>query len=123
MISPKIPRIVCVVTGSRAEYGSLYWLLKEIQDDSDLELQIIVTGTHLSPKFRLTHQLIGNDVFPISAKVEMLLSSDSEVGITKSMGLGLIGYADALNELKPDLIVVLGDRFEMFSAVTARFIQ
>ena len=110
MISPKIPRKVCVVTGSRAEYGSLYWLMKEILEDSALELQIVVTGTHLSPEFGLTLQQIENDGFNIDAKVEMLLSSDTAVGITKSIGLGVIGFADALDRLKPDMLIVLGDR-------------
>ena len=122
MISPKIPRKVCVVTGSRAEYGSLYWLLKEIQDDSDLELQIIVTGTHLSPEFGLTHQIIENDGFPISAKVEMLLSSDTAVCLTKSLGLGVIGFADVLANLEPDILVLLGYRYEILAAAQAAMI-
>ena len=122
MISPKIPRKVCVVTGSRAEYGSLYWLLKEIQDDSDLELQIIVTGTHLSPEFGLTHQIIENDGFNISAKVEMLLSSDTAVGLTKSLGLGVIGFADVLANLEPNILVLLGDRYEILDAAQAAMI-
>ncbi len=112
-------RKICVVTGTRAEYGLLYWLMKEIYADNDLELQIIATGMHLSPEFGLTYKQIENDGFIINNKVEMLLSSDSEVGITKSLGLGLIGIADAYNELKPDLVVLLGDRFETFAAAAA----
>ena len=115
-------RSVCVVTGSRAEYGLLYWLMKEIQTAKDLELQIIATGMHISPEFGNTYRQIEQDGFKIDKKVEMLLSSDSEVGITKSMGLGLIGFADAIDNLKPDLIIVLGDRFEIFSAVSAAMI-
>ena len=115
-------RSVCVVTGSRAEYGLLYWLMKEIQIAKDLELQIIATGMHISPEFGNTYRQIEQDGFKIDKKVEMLLSSDSEVGITKSMGLGLIGFADAIDDLKPDLIIVLGDRFEIFSAVSAAMI-
>jgi GDP/UDP-N,N'-diacetylbacillosamine 2-epimerase (hydrolysing) len=115
-------RSVCVVTGSRAEYGLLYWLMKEIQIAKDLELQIIATGMHISPEFGNTYRQIEQDGFKIDKKVEMLLSSDSEVGITKSMGLGLIGFADAIDNLKPDLIIVLGDRFEIFSAVSAAMI-
>ena len=88
-------RKICVVTGTRAEYGLLYWLMKEIQMDPDLELQIIATGMHLSPEFGLTYKQIEQDGFYINEKVEMLLSSDSPVGITKSIGLGVIGFADA----------------------------
>lgn len=114
-----IKRKICVVTGTRAEYGLLYWLMKEIEETGDLELQIIVTGMHLSPEFGLTYQQIEQNGFSINKKVEMLLSSDSEVGITKSMGLGMIGFADALIDLAPDMLVVLGDRFEIFAAAGA----
>jgi len=113
---------VCVITGTRAEYGLLYWLMKGIQSSKKLELQIVVTGMHLSPEFGLTYKQIEQDGFTINKKVEMLLSSDSEVGITKSMGLGLVGFADVFNDLKPDLIVVLGDRFEIFIAAAAAMI-
>lgn len=112
-------RNICVVTGSRAEYGLLYWLLKEIQADLELELQLVVTGMHLSPEFGLTWQQIIADGFVINRRVEMLLSSDTPVGIAKATGLGLIGFADALSELQPDILVVLGDRFEIFAAVQA----
>jgi len=112
-------RKICVVTGTRAEYGLLYWFMKEIQVADDLELQVIATGMHLSPEFGLTYQQIERDGFTIDEKVEMLLSSDSEVGIAKSMGLAMIGFADALDRLKPDMMVVLGDRFEIFSAASA----
>jgi GDP/UDP-N,N'-diacetylbacillosamine 2-epimerase (hydrolysing) len=112
-------RKICVVTGSRAEYGLLYWLMKAINDDVELDLQLIATGMHLSPEFGLTWRQIEDDGFMIRQKVEMLLSSDTAVGISKSMGLGLIGFADALNQLQPDLLVVLGDRFEIFVAVQA----
>ena len=107
------PRKICVVTGTRAEYGLLYWLMKEIQSTDGMELQIIATGMHLSPEFGLTYQQIEGDGFVIDKKIEMLLSSDTEVGITKSMGIGMIGFADALAKLQPDLMVVLGDRFEL----------
>lgn len=112
-------RKICVVTGSRAEYGLLYWLMKEIQSDSTLELQVIVTGMHLSPEFGLTWKQVEQDGFIIDRKVEMLLSSDTPVGISKSIGLGVIGFADALECLQPDLLVVLGDRFEIFAASQA----
>lgn len=110
-------RKICVITGTRAEYGLLRWVMQGIQDDADLNLQIIATGMHLSPEFGLTYKDIEADGFEISRKVEMLTSSDTPVGISKSMGLGMIGFADALNELNPDLMVVLGDRFEIFAAV------
>jgi GDP/UDP-N,N'-diacetylbacillosamine 2-epimerase (hydrolysing) len=115
-------RKICVVTGARAEYGLLRWVMQGIKDSSDLTLQIVATGMHLSTEFGLTYREIEEDGFQIDRKVEMLTSSDTSVGIAKSMGLGLIGFADALNELKPDLIVVLGDRFEIFSAVAAALV-
>lgn len=115
-------RKICVVTGTRAEYGLLRWVMQGIKDDPDLTLQIVATGMHLSPEFGLTYREIELDGFRIDRKVEMLTSSDTSVGIAKSMGLGLIGFADALNDLKPDLIVVLGDRFEIFSAVAAALV-
>lgn len=115
-------RTVCIVTGSRAEYGLLFWLMTEIARNNELTLQIIVTGMHLSTEFGLTYKQIENDGFKINKKVEMLLSSDTPVGISKSIGVGVIGFADAFSELKPDLLVVLGDRFEIFSAVSAALI-
>jgi GDP/UDP-N,N'-diacetylbacillosamine 2-epimerase (hydrolysing) len=110
---------ICVVTGTRAEYGLLYWTLKEIQNNPNTELSLLVTGMHLSPEFGLTYRQIEADGFRIDGKVEMLLSSDTSVGISKSMALGIIGFADLYDQLKPDWILVLGDRFEIFSAVTA----
>ncbi len=110
---------ICVVTGSRAEYGLLRWVLEGINKSKLLNLQLIVTGMHLLPEFGSTVNSIENDGFYIDKKIEMLLSSDTPVGITKSMGLGLIGFAEALNELKPDLLLVLGDRFEILTAVNA----
>lgn len=115
-------RKICVITGTRAEYGLLRWVMQGIKDDPELTLQIIATGMHLSPEFGLTYREIEKDGFQIDRKVEMLTSSDTPVGIAKSMGLGLIGCADALNELKPDLIVALGDRFEIFAAVSAALV-
>jgi len=114
-------RKVCVVTGTRAEYGLLYWLMKEIESDDTLELQLIVTGMHLSPEFGLTYKEIEKD-FKIDKKIEMLLSSDSAIGISKSMGLAQISFAEAYDELKPDILVVLGDRYEIFSAVSSAMI-
>ena len=109
-------RKICVVTGTRAEYGLLYWLMKGIEDDPDLELQIVATGMHLSPEFGLTYREIEKDGFTINYKIEMLLSADSPSAISKSTGMGLIGFADAYNKLDPDIVIVLGDRFELFAA-------
>ncbi|MFX4267581.1 UDP-N-acetylglucosamine 2-epimerase [Aliarcobacter butzleri] len=114
-------RKVCVVTGTRAEYGLLYWLLKEIEADKELEIQLIVTGMHLSPEFGLTYKEIEKE-FKIDKKIEMLLSSDTSVSISKSMGLAQISFAEAYDELKPDIVVVLGDRYEIFSATSAAMI-
>ena len=114
-------RKICVVTGTRAEYGLLYWLMKEIEANEDLELQLIVTGMHLSPEFGLTYKEIEKD-FKINKKIEMLISSDTSVGISKSMGLAQISFAEAYEELKPDILVVLGDRYEIFSAASAAMI-
>jgi GDP/UDP-N,N'-diacetylbacillosamine 2-epimerase (hydrolysing) len=122
-LSDESMRKIAVVTGSRAEYGLLFWILKALHDDADLELQLIVTGMHLSPEFGLTWQEIAADGFKISAKVEMLLSADTPGAVSKSMGLGLIGFADALERLRPDIMLVLGDRFEIFSAVQAAMNQ
>lgn len=115
-------RKICVVTGTRAEYGLLRWVMQGIKDEPALTLQVIATGMHLSPEFGLTYHDIEQDGFQIDRKVEMLLSSDTSVGIAKSMGLGLIGFADALDELRPDMVVVLGDRFEILSAVSAALV-
>jgi len=115
-------RKICIVTGNRAEYGLLYWLMKEIQEDADLELKIIATGAHLSPEFGLTYKQIEKDGFKIDKKIEMLLSSDTPIGISKSMGLGMIGFSEAYADLEPDIVVLLGDRFEIFSAAAAAMI-
>ena len=114
-------RKICVVTGTRAEYGLLYWLMKEIESDKELQLQLIVTGMHLSPEFGLTYQEIEKD-FKIDKKIEMLLSSDTSVGISKSMGLAQISFSESYENFQPNLIVVLGDRYEIFSAVSAAMI-
>mgnify|MGYP000891436563 CR=1 FL=1 len=115
-------RKICIITGTRAEYGLLRWVMQGVKDDPELKLQIIATGMHLSPEFGLTYQAIEQDGYLIDRKVEMLTSSDTAIGIAKSMGLGLIGFADALHDLQPDLIVVLGDRFEIFAAVSAALV-
>ena len=112
-------RKICVVTGTRAEYGLLYWLMKDIQKDPLLELQIIATGMHCSPEFGLSYSEIEKDGFCVNKKIEMIVSADTPQSISKSTGLGLIGFADAYVDLKPDVIVVLGDRYELLAASTA----
>lgn len=115
-------RKICIITGTRAEYGLLYWLIKRLQDDPDLELQLLVTGMHLSPEFGLTWKQIEQDGFPITKKIEILLSSDTAVGISKSNALAIISFAEAFEELKPEIVVLLGDRTETFAAAQAALI-
>jgi len=117
-----ITKNVAVFTGTRAEYGLLYWLLKDIQADPDLVLQLLVSGMHLSPEFGHTYNQIEKDGFVIDEKIEILLSSDSAVGIAKSMGLGVLGFADALSRLQPDVLIILGDRFEALAAAQTAMI-
>ncbi|EMN24085.1 UDP-N-acetylglucosamine 2-epimerase [Leptospira kirschneri] len=116
-------RKICVITGTRADYGQLRWLIFEISKSSKLDLQIIATGMHLSPEFGLTYKEIENDGFLIHKKIEILLSSDSPVGVSKSVGLGLIGFSEAFADLSPDIILVLGDRFEILAATVAALIS
>jgi GDP/UDP-N,N'-diacetylbacillosamine 2-epimerase (hydrolysing) len=112
-------RKICVVTGTRAEYGLLRWVMQSIRETPELALQVMATGMHLSPEFGLTYRDIENDGFRVDRKVEMLLSSDTPAALAKAMGLGMIGFGDAFQQLEPDLLLVLGDRFEIFSAVAA----
>lgn len=113
---------VCIVTGTRAEYGALKPIIQKVHQSDDLELQLVVTGMHLSPEFGLTYHEIEKDNYPIIGKIEMLLSSDTSVGITKSMGIALIGFADFFETYRPDIVVVSGDRYEMFMAASAAMI-
>ena len=110
------PRKVCVVSGTRAEYGLLRSVLALLEDDPAFELRLVATGMHLSPEFGMTCRAIEADGFQVHEKVEMLLSSDSAQGVAKSMGLGVIGFADTFARLDPDLLVLLGDRFELLAA-------
>jgi GDP/UDP-N,N'-diacetylbacillosamine 2-epimerase (hydrolysing) len=112
-------RKICVVTGSRADYGLLRLVMKGIEAEPSLTLQIIATGMHLSPTFGLTYKEIEGDGFKIDQKVECLSSSDSPVAIAEATGKALSGCAKAFAELKPDLVLVLGDRFEIFAACSA----
>lgn len=116
-------RKICVITGTRAEFGLMFWLLKFLKEDEDVQLQLIVTGMHLSPEFGLTYREIEKEGFAIDKKLEILLSSDTSIGISKSMGLAQISFSEAYYELKPDIIVVLGDRFEIFAAVASAMIS
>lgn len=112
-------RKICVVTGSRADYGLLYWLMKDLQGSALFELQLLVTGMHLSPEFGMTVNVIEDDGFKIDARIETLLSNDSAIATAKSVGLGVISFAEVFERLQPDLVLVLGDRFEVFAAVQA----
>lgn len=115
-------RRICVLTGSRADYGLLRSLLRAVADDAELALQIVATGTHLSPEFGMTVGEIEADGFRIDARVDMLLSADSPVATAKSMGLGTLGFADALARLAPDILVLPGDRFEILAAASAALV-
>ena len=113
---------VCIVTGTRAEYGLLKPVIDKVYHSDLLELQLVVTGMHLSTEFGLTYKEIEEDGYPITSKVEMLLGSDTPVGITKSMGVAMIGFADCFDRNKPDIVVILGDRYEMLAAASAAMI-
>lgn len=110
---------ICVVTGSRADYGLLSWLLRELQQRDEFQLQLVATGMHLSQQFGATVEQIERDGFVVDARVEMLLASDSAAAISKSVALGVAGFADILDRLCPHLLLVLGDRFEIFAAAQA----
>ena len=110
---------ICVITGTRADYGLLRWVIDGLDKSNKLKLQLIVTGMHLSPEHGMTINEIKKDGYKVTKILEMLLSSDTPSGISKSIGLGIIGFADIFHSLKPDLIVVLGDRYEILSACIA----
>lgn len=113
---------ICVVTGTRAEYGLLFPVIKGISDDNELVLQLIVTGMHLSEEFGNTYKQIEEDGFKIDKKIKLPLSSDSSIGISESIGLGHISFAETFQELKPDILLILGDRTEIFAAASAALI-
>jgi len=112
---------ICVITSSRAEYGLLYWLMKEVKASNIFKLQLIVTGMHLSQEFGSIYKEIKKE-FKVDKKIEILLSSDTSIGVSKSMGLTQISFSEAYEELKPDIILVLGDRYEIFSAAASAMI-
>lgn len=114
---------ICVVTGSRAEYGMLKWLMKDIADTEALSLQVVVTGMHLVPAFGNTYREILADGFRIDRQIDILMASDGASGIAKSMGMAMVGFADAFEELAPDAILVLGDRFEILAVVSAALVH
>ena len=112
-------RRICIFTGTRADYGLLKPLIKRAQDDPDIEMQLIVSGMHLSPEFGLTYKRIEQDGFKINEKLEIIMSSDTPVGISKSIGLGIISFSECVSRLNPDLVVLLGDRFEVLAFAIA----
>jgi len=114
-----VKRHIAVLTGGRAEYGLLKPLLRAVSRHPKLELQLLVTGMHLSPEYGQTVSNIRDDEIGIAAEIEILLASDTGIGMAKSMGLGLIGFADAYKNLKPDFLVILGDRYEALAAAAA----
>lgn len=112
-------RKICVVTGSRADYGLLYWLLRAIKEDTALKLQIAATGAHVSPRHGSTYKVIEADGFRLSAKVPILGADDSPSAIANALSKGVAGFAKAFKKLNPDIVVVLGDRYEMLAAAQA----
>lgn len=114
---------ICVVTGTRAEYGLLKPIINKISKDDELELCLVVTGMHLSPEFGMTYREIEHDGYKISRKIEMLLSADTPSSIVKSMGIEMIGFADVYAEEQPDMVVLLGDRYEILVAATAAMVH
>ena len=113
---------ICVVSGTRADYGLLKPLLNRIRDADALQLQLCTTGMHLSPEYGFTQDEIIMDGFAVDETVEMLVSSDSSVGISKAIGLGVIGFSDAYRRLEPDCVLVLGDRYEILAASIAAMV-
>jgi UDP-hydrolysing UDP-N-acetyl-D-glucosamine 2-epimerase len=112
-------RKICFITGSRADFGLLVWPMRAVRQTAGLKLQLIATGMHLSPEFGYTIDNIREEGFTVDEAIETLLSSDTGAGVAKSVGLGVIGFADAFTRLMPDLVVVLGDRYETFAAAQA----
>ena len=108
-------KTICVVTATRAEYGLLKPLIFKLKEDKDINLKVVVTGMHLSPEFGFTYKEIMNDNIEIDERIEILMSSDTNVGVCKSMAMAIISFSEYFNRIKPDILVILGDRYEMFS--------
>ncbi len=108
-------RTIAVVTSSRADYSHLYWPLRDLSHAGSVDLRIVALGPHLSPEFGHTFQEIEKDGFPIDARVECLLSSDSDVGMAKTIGVAVLGLADLLGRMRPDLLLLIADRYEMLA--------
>ncbi|HYW66421.1 MAG TPA: UDP-N-acetylglucosamine 2-epimerase, partial [Candidatus Dormibacteraeota bacterium] len=108
-------RTIAVVTSSRADYSHLYWPLRDLSQAHSVDLRIIALGPHLSPEFGHTFQEIEKDGFPIDARVECLLSSDSDVGMAKTIGVAVLGLADLFGRVRPDLLLLIADRYEMLA--------
>src|SRR5580693_893496 len=108
-------RKIAVVTTSRADYGHLYWPLRDLSARSDVDLQLVVLGAHLSPEFGQTVKEIEKDGFPIAARIECLLSSDTDIGMAKTIGLATLSLADCLGEMRPDILLLIADRYEMLA--------
>lgn len=108
-------KTICVVTATRAEYGLLKPLIFKLKEDKDINLKVVVTGMHLSPEFGFTYKEIMNDNIEIDERIEILMSSDTNVGVCKSMAMAIISFSEYFNRIKPDMLVILGDRYEMFS--------
>ena len=110
---------VCIVTGTRAEYGLLKPVIERFFRSEEVQLQLVVTGMHLSPEYGMTYQEIEKDGYPITAKIDMHLTSDTACGITRSMGIAMMGFADYFETHRPDILLILGDRYEMLVVATA----
>lgn len=122
-MTKRSPRKICVVSGNRADYGLLYWLMKEIAADPALKLQLVVTGAHLSPKFGTTVRVIEDDGFAIDARVDIAPDDDSAQGVARSLGAAVAGIGAALHRLDPALVVLQGDRYEMLAAAAAALVS
>jgi UDP-hydrolysing UDP-N-acetyl-D-glucosamine 2-epimerase len=110
-----VKRKIAVVTTSRADYGHLYWPLRELEKHPQVQLELLVMGAHLSPEFGATVREISKDGFAIAARIECLLSSDSDVGMAKTIGLATLSLADTLGALRPDILLLIADRYEMLA--------
>lgn len=116
------PKKICVVTTTRADYGLLFWLMKYVESSPTLDLQVVVTGMHLSAEYGNTYQHIQRDGFKITAQLSLDLSNDSNAAVAQQMSDCITGFSSIFNEIKPDLVVLLGDRYEVFAISTAAYL-